>query len=283
MVLHYLPERPEQAGVPAPVRRTPPSGARAGFVVGKAVGNSVVRHRVTRRLRAVGARRAAPAARRPPTWSSGPAPRRPTRRFGRAAPRPRRRPGPAARPTAVRGRGDRDRRRRSAGPCWPPSASTRGRSARPCRRAAASTRPAAPTPPRRSSCTAPAAAAGWRCAGWSSARPGTPAASTSSPGPASHARNRGRRPLVEHVADAPAAAAARPSAPSHPAGHAPGRARSPPLLDWLYTAISWVMKQWHALFSTFLGPGRRASPGRCRSCSWSSPSGCCCSRCSSSR
>ena len=30
----------------------PPSGARAGFVVGKAVGNSVVRHRVTRRLRA---------------------------------------------------------------------------------------------------------------------------------------------------------------------------------------------------------------------------------------
>ena len=45
MVLHYLSERPEQA-VP---RRTP----RAGFVVGKAVGNSVVRHRVTRRLRAV--------------------------------------------------------------------------------------------------------------------------------------------------------------------------------------------------------------------------------------
>ena len=30
-----------------------PSGARAGFVVGKAVGNSVVRHRVTRQLRAV--------------------------------------------------------------------------------------------------------------------------------------------------------------------------------------------------------------------------------------
>jgi ribonuclease P protein component len=50
MVLHYLPERPV----------TPPAehsggagGARAGFVVGKAVGNSVVRHRVTRRLRAV--------------------------------------------------------------------------------------------------------------------------------------------------------------------------------------------------------------------------------------
>jgi YidC/Oxa1 family membrane protein insertase len=26
------------------------------------------------------------------------------------------------------------------------------------------------------------------------------------------------------------------------------------LLDWLYTAIAWVMKQWHALFSTFLDP-----------------------------
>jgi ribonuclease P protein component len=49
MVLHYLPERPEQSGG-GPV---PPSGARAGFVVGKAVGNSVVRHRVTRQLRAV--------------------------------------------------------------------------------------------------------------------------------------------------------------------------------------------------------------------------------------
>jgi ribonuclease P protein component len=49
MVLHYLPERP---GQPAG-GDTPPSAARAGFVVGKAVGNSVVRHRVTRRLRAV--------------------------------------------------------------------------------------------------------------------------------------------------------------------------------------------------------------------------------------
>jgi ribonuclease P protein component len=47
MVLHFLSERPEQKGGLAP------SGARAGFVVGKAVGNSVVRHRVTRRLRAV--------------------------------------------------------------------------------------------------------------------------------------------------------------------------------------------------------------------------------------
>jgi YidC/Oxa1 family membrane protein insertase len=26
------------------------------------------------------------------------------------------------------------------------------------------------------------------------------------------------------------------------------------LLDWMYTAIAWVMKQWHALFSTFLPP-----------------------------
>ena len=49
MVLHYLPERPGHPGGGV----TPPPGARAGFVVGKAVGNSVVRHRVTRRLRAV--------------------------------------------------------------------------------------------------------------------------------------------------------------------------------------------------------------------------------------
>ncbi|MCW2740151.1 MAG: rnpA [Blastococcus sp.] len=47
MVLHYLPERPEQSGGSTPL------AARAGFVVGRAVGNSVVRHRVTRRLRAV--------------------------------------------------------------------------------------------------------------------------------------------------------------------------------------------------------------------------------------
>ena len=49
MVLHYLPVRSPASpagalGVPA--------GPRAGFVVGRAVGNSVVRHRVTRRLRA---------------------------------------------------------------------------------------------------------------------------------------------------------------------------------------------------------------------------------------
>jgi ribonuclease P protein component len=58
MVLHYLSERPEQSGggaasdAPAS-EQLPPPGARAGFVVGKAVGNSVVRHRVTRQLRAV--------------------------------------------------------------------------------------------------------------------------------------------------------------------------------------------------------------------------------------
>ncbi len=56
MVLHFLPERPAHAGG-EPARGTDapvtPSGARAGFVVGKAVGNSVVRHRVTRQLRAV--------------------------------------------------------------------------------------------------------------------------------------------------------------------------------------------------------------------------------------
>jgi ribonuclease P protein component len=63
MVLHLLPERPEQVAVPVTSRTAtggtpaspdaPPAGARAGFVVGRSVGNSVVRHRVTRRLRAV--------------------------------------------------------------------------------------------------------------------------------------------------------------------------------------------------------------------------------------
>jgi ribonuclease P protein component len=56
MVLHFLPERPAQsAGGPVRDSSRPESSsaARAGFVVGKAVGNSVVRHRVTRQLRAV--------------------------------------------------------------------------------------------------------------------------------------------------------------------------------------------------------------------------------------
>jgi ribonuclease P protein component len=57
MVLHYLPERPEHAD-PSAVRgegasAVAQSTARAGFVVGRSVGISVVRHRVTRRLRAV--------------------------------------------------------------------------------------------------------------------------------------------------------------------------------------------------------------------------------------
>ena len=51
MVLHYLPQRPVQPDGAVAYPGTP--GPRAGFVVGKAVGNSVVRHRVTRRLRAV--------------------------------------------------------------------------------------------------------------------------------------------------------------------------------------------------------------------------------------
>ena len=54
MVLHYLSERPEQSdrgsSTAAPSEASRPA-ARAGFVVGRAVGNSVVRHRVTRRLR----------------------------------------------------------------------------------------------------------------------------------------------------------------------------------------------------------------------------------------
>ena len=45
MVLHVLVDR---AGATIP----PAAGPRAGFVVGRAVGNSVVRHRVTRQLRA---------------------------------------------------------------------------------------------------------------------------------------------------------------------------------------------------------------------------------------
>ena len=48
LVLHYLSERPvATAGRPVDV----PTGPRAGFVVGKTVGNSVCRHRVTRQLR----------------------------------------------------------------------------------------------------------------------------------------------------------------------------------------------------------------------------------------
>ncbi|SFP67165.1 ribonuclease P protein component [Geodermatophilus dictyosporus] len=53
MVLHYLPVRPPAAAAGGPgVPGDDPAGPRAGFVVGRTVGNSVVRHRVTRRLRA---------------------------------------------------------------------------------------------------------------------------------------------------------------------------------------------------------------------------------------
>ena len=59
MVLHYLPERPVDgvlSSTPARNRATAhPSSARVGLVVGKSVGNSVVRHRVSRRLRAAAA------------------------------------------------------------------------------------------------------------------------------------------------------------------------------------------------------------------------------------
>lgn len=48
LVLHYLPERPvARSGGPL----DPPDGPRAGFVVGRTVGNSVCRHRVSRQLR----------------------------------------------------------------------------------------------------------------------------------------------------------------------------------------------------------------------------------------
>ena len=42
-----------EISAPTPPTRTEPARTRVGFVVSKAVGNSVVRHRVTRRLRAV--------------------------------------------------------------------------------------------------------------------------------------------------------------------------------------------------------------------------------------
>jgi ribonuclease P protein component len=48
LVVHYLAVRPVAlAGGPL----DPPAGPRAGFVVGRTVGNSVCRHRVTRQLR----------------------------------------------------------------------------------------------------------------------------------------------------------------------------------------------------------------------------------------
>ncbi len=53
MVLHYLATRPGPAVAAEPPAPGAPVGARAGFVVGRNVGNAVVRHRVTRRLRAV--------------------------------------------------------------------------------------------------------------------------------------------------------------------------------------------------------------------------------------
>ncbi|MEV4143351.1 ribonuclease P protein component [Amycolatopsis sp. NPDC049691] len=49
LVVHALTTDP--SGATDTVRSTTVPGARAGFVVSKAVGNSVVRHRVTRRLR----------------------------------------------------------------------------------------------------------------------------------------------------------------------------------------------------------------------------------------
>jgi ribonuclease P protein component len=51
MVLHYLADRPVARDGNQSCHESP----RVGFVVGRAVGNSVVRHRVTRRLRAAAA------------------------------------------------------------------------------------------------------------------------------------------------------------------------------------------------------------------------------------
>ena len=49
MVVHRIDHQPDHPRAPGP--------ARVGFVVSKAVGNSVVRHHVTRRLRALMAAR----------------------------------------------------------------------------------------------------------------------------------------------------------------------------------------------------------------------------------
>ena len=237
-----------------------PAGARAGFVVGKAVGNSVVRHRVTRRLRAVvrDELHRLPADGRP----GGPGPPRGGDRASAAA-APRSRPPASTGCSRDPGARTASSIRRRALPGRDP-ASTRGRSAPRCRPGAASTRPAAPTPPRRSSGTAPRAAAGWRCAGWSSARPGTPAASTSSPEPRRAAGRRtpetARPPVVEHCGVSTAAPLIRPPTepPRRPSA---GRTRSPPLLDWLYTAISWVMARWHSLWISIFGDPTRAGLG----------------------
>ncbi|WP_372667561.1 ribonuclease P protein component [Amycolatopsis kentuckyensis] len=51
LVVHALTTDPSGAADAVQFDDTVPSVARAGFVVSKAVGNSVVRHRVTRRLR----------------------------------------------------------------------------------------------------------------------------------------------------------------------------------------------------------------------------------------
>ena len=58
MVLHYLPDRPVardgvRSSPDATASRAP--SPRVGLVVGRAVGNSVARHRVSRRLRAAAA------------------------------------------------------------------------------------------------------------------------------------------------------------------------------------------------------------------------------------
>ncbi len=56
MVLHYLPDRPvARDGARSSSTAAASSSPRVGLVVGKAVGNSVARHRVSRRLRAAAA------------------------------------------------------------------------------------------------------------------------------------------------------------------------------------------------------------------------------------
>src|SRR3954470_17271146 len=106
--------------------------------------------------------------------------------------------------------------------------------------------------PRPSSGTAPRAGPGWRCGAWSSADPGTPAVSTWSPIP-----TRIPEPQTAATRRAQQCRRSRPvttAVPTQPPRRTSvGLTRSPPLLDWLYTAISWVMAQWHSLWNAVLG------------------------------
>ena len=240
------PSRPVRGG-PRRTRRPVP---RAGFVVGKAVGNSVVRHRVTRRLRAVGRRRAAPAARRPPTWSCGPAPRRPTAEL-RSCCAATCAGWTGARPAAPRGRAGRDRRRsagallgvirfyqRAISPALPAAVPLL---ARRCSAYAAEAIERARRRARQLAGAAPAGEVRALAPGRRRPRARRRTGTDREP-PTRRAQRRRPRALRRCPTDDPRPRHEPPRRP--PAG--PRRRSRWPLLDWLYTAISWVMKEWHA-------------------------------------